>query len=205
MAGVHIVWFKRDLRIHDHAALAAAAEQGTVLPLFIVEPALWQQPDYAGRHWAFAAECLAELRAQLAALGSPLVVRVGEAIPVLSSIAHELPVEAVWSHEETGNGWTYERDRKVRGFLDARQVPWHELPQNGVVRCLESRDQWTRTWEQRMRATLNLPPHLRPIEGLDPGTIPTAAELGLQADPCPDRLCGGRRTLTIKCQFVRAV
>jgi len=77
MAGVHIVWFKRDLRIHDHAALAAAAEQGAVLPLFIVEPVLRQQPDYAGRHWAFAAECLDELRAQLVALGQPLVVRVG--------------------------------------------------------------------------------------------------------------------------------
>ena len=192
MAGVHIVWFKRDLRIHDHAALAAAAEQGAVLPLFIVEPVLWQQPDYAGRHWAFAAECLAELRAQLAALGQPLVVRVGEAVPVMSRIADELPIEAVWSHQETGNGWTYARDRKFRGFLDARQIPWHELPQNGVVRCLESRDQWTRTWERRMREQLKLPPHLRPIEGFDPGIIPTAAELSLQPDPCPDRQRGGR-------------
>jgi deoxyribodipyrimidine photo-lyase len=76
MAGAHIGWFKRDLRVHDHAALAAAAERGRVLPLFIVEPALWHQPDYAGRHWAFAAECLAELRVQLTALGQPLVVRV---------------------------------------------------------------------------------------------------------------------------------
>jgi len=76
MTGAHIVWFKRDLRVHDHAALAAATEQGTVLPLFIVEPGLWQQPDYAGRHRAFAAEYLGELRAQLVALGQPLVVRV---------------------------------------------------------------------------------------------------------------------------------
>ena len=132
MPGVHIVWFKRDLRAHDHAALAAAAaaERGTVLPLFIVEPELWRQPDYAGRHWAFAAECLIELRAQLSALGQPLVVRVGEAVPVLGGIAKELPIEAVWSHEETGNGWTFQRDLSVKRFLTARQIPWHELPQN---------------------------------------------------------------------------
>jgi deoxyribodipyrimidine photo-lyase len=192
MAGIHIVWFKRDLRVRDHAPLASAAERGTVLPLFIAEPRLWQQPDYAGRHWAFVAECLAELRAQLAALGQPLVVRIGEAENVLTKIADELPIKAVWSHEETGNGWTYERDRKVRGLLDARQIPWHELPHNGVVRCLESRDQWTRIWEQRMRAPLKLPPHLGPIRGLDQGTIPTAAELRLPSDPCPNRQRGGR-------------
>jgi deoxyribodipyrimidine photo-lyase len=192
MAGVHIVWFKRDLRVHDHAALSAAAARGTVLPLFIVEPGLWHQPDYAGRHWAFAAECLAELRGQLTALGQPLVVRVGEAVPVLRRIADELPIEAVWSHQETGNGWTYERDRRVRDFLDVRKIPWHELPQNGVVRRLESRDQWTRTWERRMGGPLTLPLYLRPIEGLDTGIIPTAAELGLQPDRCPDRQCGGR-------------
>ena len=47
------------------AALAEAAKRGTVLPLFIIEPDLWRQADYAGRHWAFAAESLVELRAQL--------------------------------------------------------------------------------------------------------------------------------------------
>ena len=33
-----VVWFKRDLRVHDHAALAAAAAQGPVLCLYVVEP-----------------------------------------------------------------------------------------------------------------------------------------------------------------------
>ena len=192
MPGVHVVWFKRDLRAYDHAPLMAAAERGIVLPLFIVEPALWRQPDYAGRHWAFAAECLIELRAQLSALGQPLVVRVGAAVPVLRGIANGLPIEAVWSHEETGNGWTFQRDLTVKRFLAAGRIPWHELPQNGVVRGLETRDQWTRTWEQRMREPLRLPPPLRRISGVDPGAIPTAAQLGLRPDSCPDRQSGGR-------------
>ncbi|MDZ7822936.1 MAG: deoxyribodipyrimidine photo-lyase [Ahrensia sp.] len=37
---VQVVWFKRDLRIHDHAALAAAASRGKILPLYIIEPGL---------------------------------------------------------------------------------------------------------------------------------------------------------------------
>ncbi|MEM9736798.1 MAG: deoxyribodipyrimidine photo-lyase, partial [Pseudomonadota bacterium] len=63
---VQIVWFKRDLRVHDHRPLARAAAAGPVLPIFVVEPALWTEPDMSARHWAFVAECLAELRGDLA-------------------------------------------------------------------------------------------------------------------------------------------
>lgn len=54
---MRIVWFKRDLRIQDHSALTLAAEQGAVLPLYIVEPELWQQPDASQRRWIGAATC----------------------------------------------------------------------------------------------------------------------------------------------------
>jgi deoxyribodipyrimidine photo-lyase len=52
---LNIVWFKRDLRITDHRPLAEAAKLGPVLPLYIVEPDLWAQPDSSARQWAFAA------------------------------------------------------------------------------------------------------------------------------------------------------
>ena len=42
MAALQIVWFKRDLRIVDHQPLEAAVERGLVLPLYVVEPELWQ-------------------------------------------------------------------------------------------------------------------------------------------------------------------
>ncbi|NBC21125.1 MAG: hypothetical protein GVY06_08820, partial [Alphaproteobacteria bacterium] len=50
---VQLVWFKRDLRASDHRALAGAAAQGPVLPLFIAEPELWQGPDHSARQWSF--------------------------------------------------------------------------------------------------------------------------------------------------------
>ena len=62
---LQVVWFKRDLRTVDHAALAAAADRGPVLPLFIVEPGLWRQPDHAARHWAFEAASLARIERAL--------------------------------------------------------------------------------------------------------------------------------------------
>ena len=66
-ASLNIVWFKRDLRVADHAPLAMAARQGAVLPLYIAEPGFWAEPDASGRQWAFAAECLTELQRDLAA------------------------------------------------------------------------------------------------------------------------------------------
>lgn len=49
---LNIVWFKRDLRIVDHQPLARALEAGPVLPIYIVEPKLWAQPDVSERQWA---------------------------------------------------------------------------------------------------------------------------------------------------------
>ncbi len=49
-------------------------------------------------------------------------------------------VAGLWSHEETGNGWTYARDRRVAAWPRAHGIPWHEVLQFGVIRRLASRD-----------------------------------------------------------------
>ena len=41
-----LLWFKRDLRIHDHPALVRAADGGrAVLPVYVAEPAYWALPE----------------------------------------------------------------------------------------------------------------------------------------------------------------
>ena len=40
---LNVVWFKRDLRVSDHAALTAALGRGLVLPIYIIEPEHWGQ------------------------------------------------------------------------------------------------------------------------------------------------------------------
>ncbi len=84
---LNIVWFKRDLRAHDHGARAqAVATGGPVLPIFIAQPALWAQPDMSAWQWAFVATCLGELRKDLTALGQLLVVRVGDAVEIFEDV-----------------------------------------------------------------------------------------------------------------------
>ena len=128
---LHIVWFKRDLRVQDHAALTLAAERasedgGGVLPLYVMEPELWAEPDYSGRHYVFLRECLNDLRDRLARLGQPLVIRTGPVMDILASLNNRHGIAALYSHEETGNGWTFRRDRAVATWCRAHGLPWHE-------------------------------------------------------------------------------
>ena len=193
MTGVQLVWFKRDLRIVDHLPLVEAARRGPVLPLFIVEPELWRQPDASGRQWAFAAESLRELRADLAALGQPLVVRAGDAVTVLDALAQRHALLAIHAHQETGNAWTHARDAKVRAWVDARGIPLHEHRQHGVIRGLRTRDGWARRWDRVMAQPMSPPPRALPEIEREIGEIPATPAAELAADPCPHRQAGGRR------------
>lgn len=193
MQPLNIVWFKRDLRLADHRPLVEAARHGPVLPLYIVEPDLWAQPDVSGRQWAFAAESLGELQRALAALGQPLCVLQGEAVAIFQHLHKHHGIAQLWSHEETGNGWTFARDLAVAAWARSEGVPWHEPRQFGVQRRLKSRNGWAKAWDRTMAEPVVAPPAaLQPLTGSWPTHIPTALDLGLAPDPCPFRQAGGR-------------
>jgi deoxyribodipyrimidine photo-lyase len=147
-----VVWFKRDLRLQDHAALAEAAKQGPVLCLYIVEPGYWALPDVALQHFEFVRESLLELDRELQTWGGRLEVRCGSAEDVLARLYAQAPFVALHSHEETGNAFTYERDKSVAAWCLSHGVVWSEWPQFGVVRRLKSRDTWQARWEAHMAA-----------------------------------------------------
>lgn len=190
---LHVVWFKRDLRVHDHQPLAEAARRGPVLPLYVVEPGLWQQPDASARQWRFIAESLGELRAALGALGQPLVVRVGDMVDLLETIRRTRGIAALWSHEETGNGWTYARDKAVAAWARAHGIAWHEARQTGVQRRLATRNGWAAAWDRQMaQAVVPAPAALPAIGGIEPLAIPSASAIGLADDACRLPQTGGR-------------
>lgn len=196
---MQILWFKRDLRIHDHAALSMATKAAPVLPLYILEPALWKEPDMSYRHYEFLCEALLDLDAELSSLGQSLVIKVGDAVSVLDKLYERYPVTALYSHQETWNAWTYSRDKRVKAWAKARNLIWHEPVQNGVIRCLKTRDNWAVRWHALMRKPLIKAPFaLEPILELQKNeTLPQGlaakkatellsltADLGLENDGC---------------------
>ncbi|WP_294621105.1 FAD-binding domain-containing protein [uncultured Roseovarius sp.] len=192
MSDLAICWFKRDLRITDHAALQLAARHGRVLPLYILEPSLWQGNDASGRQYGFLLECLKDLRQDLAGVGAELTIRVGDAVEILEDLRRKHRVTHLLSHEETGNQWTFERDLRVADWAKGQGVQWTELPQSAVVRRLKTRDTWQSRRDKFVRQmTIAAPTALAgPNEPSD--EVPQAAALGLR-DHCPERQSGGRQ------------
>ena len=111
-----LVWLKRDLRLHDHPALTLAAGIGPVLPVHVVEPELWSQPDASARQWAFVAESLAALREELAGIGAPLVVRVGDAVQVLAGLCRRHRIGRIVSHADAETPWTAARNLRMASW-----------------------------------------------------------------------------------------
>jgi len=187
--------FKRDLRTHDHRPLAEAASgsAGAITCVYFIEPEIWQAPDASAQHYQFILESLRDLHTQLACLGLRLNLLVGNATDCLERLHRALPLARLYSHEETGNGLTYARDKAVAKWCRRHQVNWHQYPQFGVRRGPHNRDHWKAAWQKFCES----PPMLAPDSGQASSLQlidkpPTCAELGLlSADP-PDRQRGGR-------------
>lgn len=190
----NIVWFKRDFRMNDHAPLAAAAQSGRVVPLYIIEPSLWKLPDSSRRHWHFIHDSLLDLQRDLAALGAPLIIRIGEAVDVINQLHSEIGSFNMWSHEETGNNWTFQRDIAVAAWCRAHGVTWHELPSNGVIRRLKSRDGWAKLRDERMMQTIiETPSALTTIDSIPSHHLPDKNHLMFGEQNIGSVQTGGRK------------
>ena len=199
-----VIWFKRDLRVHDHAPLAAAVASGRpVLPLYIIEPSLWAQPDASGRQFAFLVETLANLEHSLRARGAALIIRIGEAPQVLHDLHTSHGITALHAHEETGNLWSYGRDKAVHRWARSADIPFTEYRQHGVWRALDSRNGWAARWDTMMASPKLPAPASINAAPLVSDAIPAPDMLGLAPDPCPGRQHGGRReALTVLRSFL---
>ncbi|MBN1825551.1 MAG: deoxyribodipyrimidine photo-lyase [Candidatus Eisenbacteria bacterium] len=117
-----IVWFRRDLRVRDNRALAAAAARGgTVLPVFIWAPeeeGKWA-PGEASRWWLH--HSLESLGRSLRSLGAPLVLRRGPSREALLDLAGETGAGAVYWNRLYDPG-PAKRDRSIARSLTAAGI-----------------------------------------------------------------------------------
>ncbi len=95
MSAPTIVWLRQDLRLADQPALAAAAAEGRVVPLYVLDdetPGPWAIGG-AQRWWLH--HSLAALASDLAAAGAPLVLRHGRAADEVARLATEIGAQRV--------------------------------------------------------------------------------------------------------------
>src|ERR1700743_2826356 len=130
-----IVLFTRDLRIHDHPALAdACARARRVVPLFVADPALAVPPNRA----LFLAESVAALREELRALGGDLVIRRGEPVAEWTRMAARTGAVAVFVAGDVSRYATRREQRLARECASHRialeVTPGHAVVPAGDVR-----------------------------------------------------------------------
>ena len=135
----------------DHEPLSDACASGKILPLYIIEPELWKQTDASYRHYINLQHYLKQLDKMFKGKGLQLVIKVGEALPVLKSLRDKHNINKIYSHYETWNKFSKNRDEEVRRWTAENSISWIEYQQNGVVRNLKTRDGWSTLWHNYMQ------------------------------------------------------
>eukprot|EP00930_Biecheleria_cincta_P100684 TRINITY_DN92298_c0_g1_i1.p1 TRINITY_DN92298_c0_g1~~TRINITY_DN92298_c0_g1_i1.p1 ORF type:complete len:685 (+),score=97.92 TRINITY_DN92298_c0_g1_i1:164-2218(+) len=140
-----VVWLKRDVRLHDQVPLATAVASGRpFMLLFLYEPDQMKHESVHGSHVAFVNEGLQEMEERLRQLagGSKddryLTTMVAEATEALEKIHNARKIGRLLSHQETGHGVSFARDKRVSRWCRAHGVEWQQVPQSGVVRGLSA-------------------------------------------------------------------
>jgi deoxyribodipyrimidine photo-lyase len=119
-----LVWFRRDLRSFDHAALHhALTHSRQVYCVFIYDTAILACLPRADRRVEFIHGSIAELAAELQALGGALIVRHAAATAAIVELADQLGVEAVFINRDY-EPQARQRDAEVAAALqaDGRQL-----------------------------------------------------------------------------------
>lgn len=158
---IHIVWFKRDLRIRDHEplsnALKVAASAGdAVLLLHVFDPKDLQHSTTSNRHLQFRWQAWCSLEQEIQELAWPVAVSAiaSDILSCCNWVALHYNIQGIYSHEETGLRHTYECDLSVQSWCDLRSIPWVETPQQAVKRGRRSRDGWAAEWHGTMNSKL---------------------------------------------------
>lgn len=112
-----LVWFRRDLRDYDHAALAAAlAAAAEVHCAFVFDREILDALPRRDRRVHFIRDSLLELDAALRARGGGLIVGHGNVLEVIPAVAARLGVQAVFANRD------YEPRAKARDAEVARRL-----------------------------------------------------------------------------------
>ncbi len=127
MPSTAILWFRRDLRVHDHPALTAAvAEADVVVPVFVVRrgaPAPVAGPPRTGR--GSCARAWSRSPAALAERGAALRILRGRPADVLPALARETGRDATLYLTRDATPYGRRRDREVADRLAADGVTVH--------------------------------------------------------------------------------
>jgi deoxyribodipyrimidine photo-lyase len=138
----NLVWFKKDLRVEDHEALLQSVQDGSTLGLFVIEKDWLSSYECSEKHIQFLGDALIDLRTKLRLLNIPFLVEFGNAKDVIAHVHKKFKIKGIFSHEETGVYWTFQRDLEIKDYCLKSNLNWREYKNFAVLRGLRDRDKW---------------------------------------------------------------
>lgn len=190
-----IVWYRRDLRLHDHPALRAALdEHDAVVPVFCFDDGLLAGRHASGNRTQFMLECLSDLAGSLGDRGGHLYVRHGRPERELAALAQDTGATAVHVTRDVGP-FARKRQEQVRAALAEIDVELVTHPglfavdslsaiRTGAGKSYTVFTPFWRNWSGQPRRELIGAPRSVPDPGLNVprGRLPALSALGLQAE-----------------------
>ncbi|NWG05875.1 MAG: deoxyribodipyrimidine photo-lyase [Chloroflexi bacterium] len=170
-----IWWIRRDLRLTDNPALHAALEAGSVLPVFILDPAF---SSSSPRRRDFLYEGLHALDRDLRARRSYLVIRSGKPLEVLRSLLAETNASAIFA-EADFTPYARRRDAEIARHLPLQLIHGQTVHHPEFVKKADGKPYTVYTPYSKAWKSLLTEIHLLPA----PSHIPTPAEI--RTEPLP--------------------
>ena len=125
MAVIH--WFRRDLRLRDNTALAAALSSGEqVIPLFIFDPAIMQGERFGLPRFAVLLKALASLDRTLQCSQSGLLIRYGNPLEVLPEVVAQTGATTLYFNRDY-TPYALKRDQQISSVVRARVIPYDDV------------------------------------------------------------------------------
>jgi deoxyribodipyrimidine photo-lyase len=178
-----IVWFRRDLRISDHAPLERAALRGDVIPVFIFDRALLHHPETAPARVAFMLDCLHHLDREMREQGGRLILRYGDPVEILPQLIRETQADGIYSYIDYERIYGRVRDARLnRALTDhGMKIRWFEpiASTPDLIPYPAYRNLWYKEMREELVPT---PSHISVPPEVHGEPLPDLESLGLTAD-----------------------
>ena len=199
-----LIWYRNDLRIHDHEPLIKAVRSGAkVIPFYCFEPRQFGLTPYGfpktgAIRAQFLLESIADLRENLRSLGSDLIIRRGKANQVIPRIAKEFEIDSVYYYHEVTSEETQvetELTNALKAIGVSTQSFWGHTLYHADDLPFEIREipelfTSFRKQVEKSSTVYEIFPTPEKLEGLpaiEPGEIPALSDFGLEKHPGDSR------------------
>ena len=188
-----IIWFRRDLRVHDNPALQAALDAADqVVPVFIFDDSLLHGRHASGNRTRFLLECLKDLDESLTRAGGRLFIRHGNPAAELKRLAKETGATELHFAQDV-SPFSRDRGKAVAQIAESTDLTLHGHPGLGVIDDLDHPrtgagnpysvfSPYYRKWlNAGRRGVLRAPRKVSVPSGLTRGKVPSIGALKLTA------------------------